>query len=160
MNIFRTLGPSLGRQDELIPAQVTTSSPSREAMAWCGDECWGQPISSPYQRCSRLCISSYKYLSETAKANWAVKPCFYQRHTHEPVGDSGRPVDLGRLDNPEPSRADRERLLWSQNAVKRIWESARWADLTIGLRLVVKANSMSAIMFIFISPSIYDYMQI
>ena len=30
--------------------------------------------------------------------------------------DSGWLVDLDRLDNSEPSHADRERLLWSQNA--------------------------------------------
>ena len=30
--------------------------------------------------------------------------------------DSGR-LDLDQLDNPEPSRADRERLLWSQNGL-------------------------------------------
>ena len=33
--------------------------------------------------------------------------------------DSGRLVDLDQLDNPEPSRADRERLLWSQNGARQ-----------------------------------------
>ena len=29
--------------------------------------------------------------------------------------DSGRLVDLDPLDNPEPSHADKKRLLWTQN---------------------------------------------
>ena len=38
--------------------------------------------------------------------------------------DSGRLVDVDRVDNPEPSRADRERLLWSQNGIGLIIEYA------------------------------------
>ena len=34
--------------------------------------------------------------------------------------DSGRLVDLDQLDNPEPSRANRERLLWSQNDINSV----------------------------------------
>ena len=36
---------SLGRRGGLISAQVTTSIPNPWARAWCGDECWDQPIS-------------------------------------------------------------------------------------------------------------------
>ena len=38
---------SLGRRDGLISAQVTISSPSLQARALFGEECWNQPI-SPY----------------------------------------------------------------------------------------------------------------
>ena len=50
--------------------------------------------------------------------------------------DSGWLIDLDQLDNPEPSRADRERLLWSQNEYIPTMLFCFWATVNdVGLKI-------------------------
>ena len=60
------------RRDGLISAQVTTSSPCLQAMAWCADECWNQP-SSPYPTMQYAFSCSNIYLKrQNQTEHWSV----------------------------------------------------------------------------------------